>query len=421
MIREIARDKSKTQQLLSSVIGLKLILAVVSFTGIVIAGRLLDYPALTQQLLLLAGLYMIIESFSVTLYGVFRGHQNFKYEAIGTIIHQFVVMSIGIAGLLIYRDLMVLGFAIVAGALANFLFAAWNIVRKLGQSLVPKLSKPTLKIIIRLAVPFFIAGVFTKIYAYIDIVLLRNLTDAGHVGWYSVAYKLTYAIQFLPIAISNSVFPAFSQLFVYSKERLQKLLEQSFFFMISISIPIAVGIFFLADLLITNPNLWPTYEESIPALRISIISLPFIFINLVASTLLGACNRQKINTINIGITSAVNIVANLILIPIYAHVGASISALFSSLVLFLLSVYWARKTVTFRIGWLLGKALRSLAASVIMLTVLYFIGSKLSIFILIPIAALTYAFSFWLVKGVNKEDISLIRNVISRRKPVDEK
>lgn len=415
LIREVARAKEKTQSYLSTILAIKIFLAVLAYAGIWVTALILGYDILTQEVLWLAGISMVIESFSVTLYGIFRGYQNFRYEATGTIIHQVFVLGFGIVGLVINPSPIILGIAVMLGALANFSYALWHMVRTLKFKVTPRIDLSVIKQFAKWATPFFLAGIFTKLYAYVDIVLLKQMTDDAHVGWYSVAYKLTYAIQFLPLAISNSVFPAFSELYLSSQDKLRRLLEQSYFFMLSIGTPIAAGVFVLAGPLITNPNLWPTYAQSISALQVSILSLPFIFINLIAGTLLGACNKQKIHTINIMITTIVNIVANVILIPQWQHVGASAAALLSALVLFVLSTIWSWKVAKYRIVWLLGRWARSLIASAIMVGILLALGSSLSVFALLPIAAIIYAIAFFLVGGITRTDIQTLYGIIRRR------
>lgn len=415
LVREVARLPERSQKYLSTVLGMKTLLALVGYGGMVLASFLLHQAPITRELLLLTGLVMVIESFSLTVYGVFRGHQNFRYEATGTILHQLVVITIGVIGLTLWPNLYVLGAAVVLGASVNFSYACWNSIRRLGLSLKPNFRFSEMRELAKTALPFFFTGVFTKIYAYIDIVLLGQLTDPSHVGWYSVAYKLTYAIQFLPIAVSNSVYPAYSEAFTKSRERLRSLFEQSLAFMIGLSLPITVAIFFLARPIITNPRLWPTFQESVPALKLSILGLPFIFINLIAASLLNACNRQKINTLNIGITMVVNIVLNLLLIPSLQHVGASIAAVASSVVLFTLNTFWVFRIAPIRLGYFLNRLARIALATGTMWAVISILKPSMSVFAVLFVGVVVYIGAVILFRGIQKDEISLVLSIIRRR------
>lgn len=416
LIREVARNPNSAQKYLSNVLGIKGVLAVIGYGGMVLISRLLGHSVITQELLLFTGLVMVIESFSLSLYGVFRGLQNFKYEATGTIIHQVTLIAVGVVGLTIRPDLLVLAIAVVLGASSNFIYASWNVIRKLKLNLVPRIKKLEAHFLLKTSAPFFLTGVFTKIYAYVDIVMLGQMTNATFVGWYSVAYKLTYAIQFLPIAVSNSVYPALSEAYVNSKDKLQALYEQSVYFMFSLSLPIAVAISYLARPIITNPHLWPNYAESVPALQISVLGLPFIFINLLSATLLNATNRQKLNILNIGLTMLSNIVLNFILIPHWQHVGSSIAALGSAVILFILNLVWIWKIFPVNVRWMLGRIWRVVFATLAMLAALILLKNILNIFFLVPIGIITYCLAFVVVGGITKDEFRMITSLARRRK-----
>lgn len=415
LIREIARFRERAQNYLSSVLFVKTALAIVGYGAIVLVINLLDYPNDTRQLVYLAGVVMILESFTLTIFAVFRGMQNFRYEAIGTIIFQIMLMLTGIVGLILTNQVIILGCAVIAGAISNLTFSVWNLIRKTEVRIKIAYDRSMIAFLLKNAWPFFIAGVFTKLYAYIDIVLLSIISGESYVGWYSVAYKLTYAIQFFPIAASNSLYPAFSRFFIESEERLRKIFEQAIFFMLGISLPIAIGVNFMAQPIITNPHLWPSYLESVSALRVSILSLPFIFISFICGSLLNACNRQKINTINIGIALLINTIANLVLIPVYQHIGASVAALSGSVVLAVLGLIWAHRLSPYSFKRILIKVGQGLTASFVMLIPLIILRDSLSIFCLIPLSAVLYAILYFIVGGYKISDLRLIYDLLPKK------
>ena len=67
---------------------------------------------------------------------------------------------------------------------------------------------------IAFALPFALAGIFTKVYSYIDTVLLSSFLGSKAVGYYSIPSKITFAFQFIPMAFSAALFPAMSKFFV---------------------------------------------------------------------------------------------------------------------------------------------------------------------------------------------------------------
>ena len=57
---------------------------------------------------------------------------------------------------------------------------------------------------------FALAAIFAKIYAYMDTFLIKIFLGDEEVGFYSVAYKITFALQFIPLAFVAALYPAFS-------------------------------------------------------------------------------------------------------------------------------------------------------------------------------------------------------------------
>jgi len=417
LIREISRAKDKAQQYFSAVFSVKVFFALISLLLIFISINILNYPNETKSLVYFAALVMIFESFSLSIFGVFRGFQNLKYEAYGTIVYQLLVVSSGLILLQIIKKPIVLGIAILLGALGNFLYALINLLRQ--TEVFPRFSLDfsVLRRLLKIAMPFFLAGIFTKIYAYVDILLLSFLKkgEGGeqYVGWYSVAYKLTYAVQFIPLAFNNSIYPALSKLYVTSRQALSQAIGNAFRYLMVISLPISLGAFVLADkitVLFTSD-----YTNSIPAFRISILGLCFIFINFILSSVLNACDRQKINTLNIGLTVVFNIIVNLILVPPLKHIGSSIAAFSSAVFLFLLGYFQTARFVEYNKREIISWFLRSFSAALIMSLTIYFLKPFINFVLLIPLGVLIYLMAVLIFKVVRFSELKyLVKSFLNR-------
>lgn len=360
LIRETARRPEQAQRLLSSVLWFKAGFAIVAYLLLVISLNFTPYAPITRSLATIVGLGVVLESFTLTIYGVFRGFQDLKYEALGSVIFQILVFIVGGLAVRAGYSIMFLGVALVVGALANFLFAIAMLWRKHHLHLRLSIDRELVTPLIRTWLPFFIAAVLIRAYASVDIIFLSLLRGEHAVGWYSVAYKLTFALQFLPLALNNSVFPAFSRAFMVSRDALRAIFEQSFRFLLFLVVPLTTGVFLFVQPIL---NLrWAAYSQTAPALRVLILGLPFIFLNLILSSLLNATNRQRENTIHIAITLAVNVVLDIMLIPSLGHVGAAWASVASSVAFFLLSLRWVPRLTDLSYGRLAVSTLRSLVA-----------------------------------------------------------
>lgn len=95
------------------------------------------------------------------------------------------------------------------------------------------------------AFPFFLAAVFVKIYSYVDSFTLKAVIGDAAVGLYSVAYKLTYAFQFLPLAFIGALYPRMSSL-ANSPVDLKKTFLDAQWYLALLVAPIVFGIAALA-------------------------------------------------------------------------------------------------------------------------------------------------------------------------------
>ncbi len=332
LIREVARNQEKAKEWVQNVIGWKMIAIPVAVCASFLVPEFMNYRPELALLIRVASVVMVADMISVSLYGALRGLQSLKYEAIGIFIGQILSATIG--SILIFTGHATLALLIVAllvGSSWNAFFSAWNVARKLGVgALLPSYSFGTKPL--KLAFAFFLAAVFVKLYSYIDSITLSAVLGEGAVGIYAVAYKLTYAFQFLPLAFVAALYPTMSR-FSKDTEALKKVLLDAFWYLALIGFPIVFGIWSLAPEII-HAFYGAEFDASIIALQVLIFVLIPIFLDFPIGSFLNATNRQATKTALMGITMVINLIANLTLIPIYGVLGASIASVISFTFLF---------------------------------------------------------------------------------------
>ncbi|MFA6512126.1 MAG: flippase [Patescibacteria group bacterium] len=416
LIREVSRAKERAQELLSNILWIKIFFSIITYLALVIFVYVLsgNYNALTRQLIFFAGGITILESLTLSLYGVFRGFQNLKHEAIGSTLFQFFAVAFGVIAMQITQSVYIPALSLLFGAGVNFLYALIALWKKHKITFSLAHQTKTLTFLIQLLWPFLIAGIFTRIYAFIDVVILSLFATDVHVGWYSAANKILLAIQFIPIAFNNSVYPALSTFFVSDPGQFRRLFARVMFFLASIAFPLTAGIVVLADRII--PILSDAYNESIFALQIIAFALFFMFVNVIFSSYLNAANAQKRNTFNLGIIVVINVTLNLILVPLYQHIGTSIALLATAIALFLLNAYSAHKVMPLQRMRLLSGFLRTAFAGAGMALIILLVKSFLSFPFVVLVGIVSYAM-LWLLFGGQeaRESVALFRRLFMRK------
>ncbi|MDD5251272.1 MAG: flippase [Patescibacteria group bacterium] len=414
LVREVAKCPENAGKLLSNVLGMKAVLASVTVAAALVTARLLGYGADIQMMIAMASAVMVLDSIHLVLYATMRGLQNLRYEAIGVVTGQAVTIVTGTIFLLMRLPLVFLVVALFCGSSWNVLFAGWSVRRRFHVPFALRLEPALIRFFWGVTIPFALAGIFSRVYSYIDTVMLSRLATVKAVGYYAVAYKLTFAFQFLPMAFAAAVYPAMSEAYVKDHERLARIFVIALKYLAAAAAPVTAGIFVLAGALIRLVY-GPAYAEAVLPLQILILSLAPAFLYWPAGSLLNACDRQAHNTVVMGVTMLTNVVLNAFLIPRFGPVGAAAAALVGNTLLFVGAFVAATRVV--RID---GRAVVSVFAKVfgsafLMALVLWPWRNSVSVFILIPLGALTYATALFVTRAFTVAEAKAAANVFLRR------
>jgi O-antigen/teichoic acid export membrane protein len=154
------------------------------------------------------------------------------------------------------------------------------------------------------------------------------MLDVKEVGYYAAAVRLSESWYFIPVAISNALFPAIVNAKNISRElyltRLQKLYDVLAWIAIGISIPVS---FFSSDII--NLLYGSKYLSSAPILTIYIWAGAAVFLGVASSQYLVAENLTKISFMRTSLGMITNVILNIILIPLYGIIGSAVATLIS--------------------------------------------------------------------------------------------
>lgn len=412
LTREVAKTKSMAQDLLNSVLAIKIPLTVLSLLSAIVLINLLGYSQIIKQLVYLSAICMILDSFTLTFFAVIRGFHNLLFESIASVIFQLIVLFLGLTILRLGLGLNWLMAALVTASVFNFFYSSTLIKRKwklrlnwilFFQFIRKKADLALIKLIIKITIPFGLFAVFQKIYLYLDTVLLSILSEDKEVGLYQIAFKIIFALQFLPMAFMASLYPAFASYWTHNKKQLAVTFERAINYLIIISLPISVGIIVLADKIILIFK--SDYTAAVLPLQIIMASLFFIFLNFPIGSLLNACEKQKINTINMAIVLTASVILNIILIPKLQTVGAAITVVITNGLMFVLGMRWIPSIIKYRPLKILSTFFKAAFAISIMATLILLLKPMLNVFVIIILAGFVYFIALFLLGGFKKEDV----------------
>ncbi len=402
------------QSILSTVLAIKIPLAAISFLVVLFLINIMSYPELSRHLVYVSSVSMILDSFTLSFFAVLRGFHNLKFESIASVIFQLIVL---VGGLFIMKaglGLRWLMGILVLASLFNFFYSSTLVYKKLKIKIKPQFNFSLVQTIFKLSIPFALFAVFQRIYTYFDSVLLSVLAGDRYIGLYQVAFKIVFALQFLPMAFIASLYPAFAAYWSQNREQLAITFERALNYLIIISLPIAMGIAVLSDKIVIIFK--QDFSQSALLLRISMLALLFIFLNFPIGALLNACDKQNINTRNMGITLAASIILNLVLVSFFQNrfgngaIGASITVVLSNFLMFVLGMYWVPKITKYRMKAVLNVFLKSLFGAILMGVLAFYLKSSVNIFLVIIISGALYFILLFVLRVFRREDVFSIIN-----------
>ena len=412
-IREVAKDKEKTQSYVALMLKLKVFLALATYIILIACIHLSGKPKIVISGVHLIGLSIIFIALSNTFLAIFNAHERLEIHAVLLVVIKLLIL--GLVFLTIYLKyglLFILGVYAIGEflrlLLAGIIYRKNFYVRKIKQ-FTPLSYKKTLIT----AAPFVIIGIASLIYMHIDKVMLSFMKGDEPVGWYSAAFTLLLGLMFIPRSYGISVFPAISRYAKDSDKLLNISWQKSVKFLLIVSLPVTVGVILLAGRFI-HLFYHSGYENSINALKILMLTIPWIFVNSINMYLLYAANRQKQATFIVLISTAVNIILNLFLIPKFSYIGASWATVIAEIInvfMFFGFIYFVLN-LNARIHKIL---LKPLLASIIMGTFIYYF-KFLNLAFLIFASGAIYIGILILLKVFDEQDKEILKRILPTMK-----
>ncbi|MFH1078564.1 MAG: flippase [Patescibacteria group bacterium] len=343
VIRALAGDRDDGMRLFSAAVRAKIFLAPLAIIAALIYAIGFGADRVTLATVAIACLVMTADTVHLLLYGTLRGKQNLRPESIGMFVGQILTATASV-GAAWY------GFGPVGLAVALLVGSVWNVAWSLRQAkgFGVRLLVPHRMDFRRLAVealPFGIAGIAVKVYSYVDSLFLNIFHGSSAVGLYAVAYKLTYALQFLPLTFVAALYPALAA--GYAKKEatdLRNTFLGSLRLMAAIGFPLSAGLSALSPKII--PMLYGTdFLGTIPAFTVLPWVLLPIFLDFPIGSLLNATHRAHLKTTAMVLTMILNVALNATLVPSFGPVGAAWAGVVSFWCLYLIGAWFTRDMV----------------------------------------------------------------------------
>ena len=324
LVREITKYKENIDSLLGTAFFLKLFSSLVAILMIFIINSFIG----DKEAVLLTNIIAFILLFQPinTIDTFFQANVISKYSALVNSI-TFVISSV-LKLLLIYFgvDLIYFAYALVLDSIFIALGYIYIYTLQKKSLFTLKFDKEIAIYFLKNGWPLMLVALAAFIYTRTDQVMLKYFLGNEAVGNYAAAAKVGELFYFVPLLITQSLFPKIIETKEKNKKEYFVLLEQLYKLLVWSVIPIAIGLFIFSDLIVSILY-GDKYIYASSVLSILSIAIVFNAIGTVTTKVLYAEHYERKYLYRSILGVFVNIVLNFYFIHIYGVNGAAIATL----------------------------------------------------------------------------------------------
>ncbi len=422
------KDLSRTKGVLILSLSFPLIVSII----IALAGYIYS-PQISNQIFNMPDLQPILQIFAIALpfstltqmiRYIFVSFKKPRFILISEVIGEKLInLILAITFIFIGGAVLDLSYAYLITLVISFMIASWILEKKVFSILSGKI-KPKIDAgkIFRFSIPTIFTGILAILLSWTDTIFIGIFKTASDVGIYSIAYVLASSLTIFLNSFGDIFYPITSEL--HSKKKHVVIRET--FEVVSKWIFITTLPFFLIAIIFPEHliDAFFGYGYAIGFNVLVILAIGYFITSAlgpVAFTL-QVYNKTKFVGFYTTIAAIVNVILNIILIPIFGLIGAAFATVLSILLCNISLFIKLKKTIKFTVDYRLY--LKFVIAAVIPLSLAYFI----SLFIIkMPIIAKIIVFGGYLgIYGVllltfkcfSRHDIEVM-NAVERRIGVD--
>ena len=327
----------------------------------------------------------LIVSLVMALRGFFQGFQSMTYPAISQVLEQIgrVVFGVGLAVLLLPKGIEYsaggAAFGAAGGGLISLIYLYIKYIKVKRHHGIKKIQYNTemLAKILKISIPISLGATASSIMNLMDSILVpNNLIKAGLssksatilyaqlTGKASVIVNIPFTLS---IAICTSLLPLIAEIFILGKkEELRRKVNVAIKISQVIAIPCTLGLFFLASPIMNF--IFPGRADGANILRYLSISIPFIVITQVTTSILQGVGNYIAPVVNLLIGCIIKMILTIVLVSqsninIYGAVIATIS---SYIVVAVLNIIKMKNRIKVKID-VFNNFIKPLIASIVMI------------------------------------------------------
>ncbi len=334
-VREVSRDRDTASLLMSNFLGLRLALILAAILTTVVVGWALGYRSVALWAVGMAAIYSAALTMTIFLRGLFEAFEALKAEAVLLIVDKFLVISGGLALLLLIGGAHWTLTGMAAGMVVTAALHVGWLHRRLARLKPALFDTNFIRDHFSKIIPFGLAGLLTVLYFRVDLVMVEAIVGESAAGQYGAAFRILEALLMLPsIVVLSALFPRLSRLeHEGDREGFSQIVRFGMGGLIGASLAVAVTLTLLAPRLIHLLAPDPGFAPAATALTILTWTFPLMCINYLLYALLVTASEERFIWKTLAGVVIFNIITNLLVIPEFGIQGAAATTVASEVIL----------------------------------------------------------------------------------------
>lgn len=401
--RDVAKQPEMAASLASSLMIVRLCVAIICFTALTFSVWMLDLETLHALVLIATGLLFF--SAALDTAWVFKGLEQGVPVSISLILRRFAYAGFVYIFVAVPEDILIAPLVQFCGELLGVLWLTHILFAEGFSQVNLALGWRTL----RSCAPLIGVKLLRTSIISLDIVLLGLMATDKDVGLYSAPYRFCFFLMAVAGAIQIAYLPHIGRSKTDPGRRTaaRRHLEIS----AALGIPFAAGGIFLASPLILL-LFGADYLEATRAFQVLLVSIGILFLFSPLHNILLAQDRLRLEFWGLAVAAMLNLILNIIWIPTHGIVGAAWATVAAEMLI----LVWAGVAVWDTMGLDLLRPLAPpfIASGVMTAALLALPGEASPLYISIPIGVAVYVATLVVLSRVPEDIVAAFRRLVQR-------
>lgn len=294
-------------------------------------------------------LYLILSSaIFLNIIGVewlYRAIERYTYITIRSILGKVFAFIVMVLFIKQSDHYIMYGVTTIIASVGFNIFNFINLFRIVDMKPI-KLSEMDLTQHLKPIFTFFMLSISTTVYSNLDTTLLGFLKGNVEVGYYAAAVRIKLVLVGVVTSLGTVLLPRLSYYFETKRmEEFASIVKDALNFVLLVSIPICLFFILNAETVIYFLS-GTEFAPAILPLRIMLPSIVFIGLsNVTGIQVLVPSNREHLVVQSTILGAILNLVSNIVFIPLFGVTGASLSNVISELLVLIIQVYFLREMI----------------------------------------------------------------------------